>query len=204
MKIVIIDDHPLARKGIISILSDIANVTEFIECSNIAEFIQIIEKTTPELVILDLRLGEEDGLEAAIIGKQASSETKYIVITSNMSREDFIRAEKIGINGYILKDTMVEDILYIVDLVIRDKKYYDPGVIKYCRESMIDNDQIGQLTQREKEVLLQVGKGSSNNEIAKELFISVNTVKKHISSILTKLGFEHRTQVALFAKNIGF
>jgi len=199
IKVLVVDDHPLARKGIMSILSVKENI-DIIETSNVKEALYIIEKNKINVAIIDLKLGSEDGLEVVVEGKKISHNTKYIILTSFISGKDIQRAEKIGVDGYILKEAMAEDILFALNSVIRGKKYYDPSIVTYYTEKDINKGKINQLSLREKEVLCELCKGFSNEKIAEVLFISVNTVKKHISSILSKLNLEHRTQVALYAK----
>jgi len=203
MRVAIVDDHPLARKGIILILAENKRIEGITECSNVKEALGIIERDKTDVVMVDLKLGEEDGLEVVSKGKSMSPVTRFIILTSFISQSDFLRAEKIGVDGYILKDAMAEDIIFVVDSVMRGKKYFDPCIIAYYKKSSESSSQVNQLTDREKEVLLELGKGISNVEIAGRLYISENTVKKHISSILSKLNLKHRTQVALFVKNMG-
>ena len=203
MRIIVVDDHPLVRKGIISILAENSRVQEIIEASNAEGALELISRCKPEVALIDLKLDKEDGLEVAVRGKSTSPETKYIILTSFISQADFLRAEKIGIDGYMLKQAAVEDIIYIIDLVFRGKKYYDPDIIAYYKKSSEDNGMVNLLTYREKEVLVELSKGLSNEEIAECLYISENTVKKHISSILSKFNLKHRTQAALLVKSMG-
>lgn len=203
MCIMIVDDHPLARKGIKYILSEGGNTWEVVEASNVKESMELIREHKPEIALIDLKLGMEDGLEIVTNGRRISPVTKYVVLTSYISQDDFIRAEKIGVDGYILKQALVEDINYVVDLVLRGKKYYDSDIVLDYKKRIEYKGAINQLSEREKEVMLELSKGLSNYEIAECLYISENTVKKHISSILVKLNLRHRTQVALMVKNIG-
>jgi DNA-binding NarL/FixJ family response regulator len=200
MRLMIIDDHPLVRRGLISMLKGEANIDEIKEAANLQESICKVSKEKPDVAIVDLRLGYDDGLEVILNGKKVSPETKFIILTSFISREDFLKAEQLGVDGYVLKDALFEDILYAIKSVNRGKKYYDPGIINYKGErkgSVI----IDQLTERERDVLKVLGQGCSNDEIAKHLFISENTVKKHVSNILSKLNIKHRTQAVVFYNN---
>lgn len=200
MNLIIIDDHPLVRKGLVAMLENYSNINKMMESSNIGEALRIIEIEKPDLALVDLKLGSEDGLEVVVRGKKISIDTKFVILTSYISREEFLRAEKIGLDGYLLKDAYTEDIIYAINLVYRGKKYYDPGIIKY-KDYDADDNLVSQLTDREKEVLRELGSGLSNEEIGKKLFISENTVKKHVSSILFKLNLSHRTQAAVFFNN---
>lgn len=203
MKVLIVDDHPLTRMGIISMLNEDNSPFEIIEASSIQESLEMIKIHNPELVLLDLRLGEEDGISIVLEGKIINPKTKFIIISSYISKEAFKEAEKADVNGYILKDAMVEDIKYIMNLVLRGNKYYDPRIINYYKKSEVNNEAIDKLTVREKEVLSELGRGLSNDEIAKKLYISSNTVKKHISNIMSKLNYKNRTQAVVFLKNLG-
>ena len=193
MKIVIVDDHPLVRQGLISILTNEKNIDEIKEASNIKEAISLIMKDEIDVAMVDLRLGTEDGLEIVAKGKEMNLKTKFVILTSFIPQEDFKRAEKMGVDGYILKEAFAEDILYATRLISRGKKYYDPEILK--QKDILNNGLIRQLTDRENDVLREVGKGLSNEEIARVLYISEHTVKKHVSNILCKLNLNHRAQV---------
>lgn len=196
MNVLIVDDHPLVRKGVSYALSYEDDIDTILEASNICEAINLINYKKPDIAIVDLNLCKEDGLEIIKTAKNKGTNTKFIILTSSLKKEDFIRSSEAGVDGYILKDAFAEDIMYAIHVVLRGKKFIDPEITKYQVESISDNG-FSELTHREYEVLVELGKGLSNYEISKELFISENTVKKHVSSILLKLQLTHRTQVAL-------
>jgi len=201
MKILIVDDHPLVRKGVVSILSFEENFDEILEASNMEEAMDIILKEEPELAIVDLNLGNKDGLEIISNSRKEGVNTKFVVLTSSVKKDDFTRAMDIGVNGYILKEAFVEDILYAIRIVLRGKQFIDSEVIRYQSSINREVDVLEDLTPRESDVLMELGKGLSNYEIAKELYISENTVKKHVSNILSKLELNHRTQAALLVSS---
>ncbi|MDF2804290.1 MAG: two component transcriptional regulator, LuxR family, partial [Anaerocolumna sp.] len=186
------------RKGLMSILSLEDNVEEIKEASNAAETIVILKEFNPDIVIIDLRLGKDDGLDVVAKAKGISKSTKYIVLTSSSRRDDFLRAQEIGVDGYILKEAFIEDIMYAFHVVTRGKKFFDPEMLQHAKS---EEDEFSDLTPREKDVLLELGRGLSNIQIAQTLYISENTVKKHISSIFSKLGLNHRLQAAVFVNN---
>lgn len=201
MKILIIDDHPLVRKGVSSTLSFDENTEKIFEASNVNEAMNLLGKEQPEVAIVDLNLGNEDGLEIVRRAKSRGSNTKFIILTSSIKKEDYMRAEQIGVDGYILKEAFVEDVLYAFRVVLRGKRFIDPEVMKYQINHSEDNS-LSDLTPREKDVLKELGKGLSNVEIGKRLYISEHTVKKHVSNILSKLELTHRTQAALLVSNL--
>lgn len=198
MKILLVDDHPMVRKGLMSILSLEDNVAEIKEASNAADTIKILTVYNPDIMIIDLRLGKDDGLDVVRKAKEISKNTKYIVLTSSSKKDDFLRAQEIGVDGYILKEAFIEDIIYAFRVVVRGKKFLDPEMLQYAKS---DEDEFKDLTPREKDVLSELGRGLSNIQIAQSLYISENTVKKHISSIFSKLGLSHRLEAAVFVNN---
>lgn len=202
MKILIVDDHPIVRKGISSALSFEKDVEKVLEASSLKKAMTLINAEKPELCIVDLYLGEEDGLELLKKAKYESGGVKFVILTSSLKKEDFIRAEEAGADGYILKDAFSEDILYAISVVLRGKKFIDPDIVRCQVETYEKLDCLKELTPREVEVLYELGKGLSNVEIAKRLFITENTVKKHVSNILLKLELCHRIEAALFVNNM--
>ena len=201
MNILVVDDHPLVRKGVSSTLAFGDGIEVVLEASNIDEAMELLISQKPNLAIVDLNLGKEDGLEIIKRAKKNRMSTKFIILTSSIKKEDYQRSEELGVDGYILKEAFAEDILYAINVVLRGKKFIDSEVIRYQTENSIQDEYLKDLTPRESDVLVELGKGLSNYEIAKELFISENTVKKHVSNILSKLELEHRTQAALLVNH---
>lgn len=197
MRILVVDDHPLVRKGISSTLSFEEDIEKVLEASTVNEAINLIQMEKPELAIVDLNLGNEDGLDIVKSSRKRGLNTRFLILTSSVKKEDYMRAEEVNVDGYILKEAFAEDILYAVHVVLRGRKFIDPEVIRYKTANSKGDRYLSQLTPRESDVLVELGKGLSNYEIAKNLFISEHTVKKHVSNILSKLELEHRTQAAL-------
>ncbi|MCT4607108.1 MAG: response regulator transcription factor [Marinisporobacter sp.] len=200
MKILIVDDHPLVRKGLLATLSFEENIEKIQEASNVEEAINLLERDELDLAMVDLQLGKEDGLEIVKRAKKKNIKTKFVILTSSMRKEDFLRSQKTSIDGYILKEAFAEDILYALRVVMRGKKFFSPEIVEYTAKK--EDNQLDQLTPREKDVFVELSKGESNLEIAKHLFISEHTVRKHVSNILSKLELTHRTQAALLANNL--
>lgn len=197
MKILIVDDHPLVRKGILSTLSFEEGIQYVLEASNVEDAVNLIQRERPELAIVDLNLGSEDGLDIIRRSKSKNTDTKFMILTSSIKKDDYIRSEEAGVDGYILKEAFAEDILYAIHVVLRGRKFIDPEVIRYQTTNSTQDRYLKELTPRESDVLIELGKGLSNYEIASKLYISENTVKKHVSNILSKLELTHRTQAAL-------
>lgn len=202
MKVVIIDDHPVVRQGLSSVLS-IDQSLEFVgEASNVKEGIEVIEKIRPDLALVDLRLGTGSGFDVIEKIKEMKIDCKFAILTTCSDEENFKKAEAAGVQGFIFKDAMPDEIMHAIKLIGNNRRYYDPSIFE-----LIINEKKSvhteKLTQREKEVLIALGKGLNNKQIANSLFITEYTVKKHIGQILSKLGLQDRTQAALYAINNG-
>ncbi|WP_068963685.1 response regulator transcription factor [Desulfosporosinus sp. BG] len=199
MRIISIDDFPLSRLGLIAILEQ-EEEFEFVgQASSVMEALDVIRRSEPDIIILDLVLKDESGLDILSETKKQGYECKWVVLTASFNSEDFRRASDLGIDGYILKDAMPEEIVSAIRLVSKGRKYYDPAIMELImKQSKIEV--VDLLTPREHEVLRALGTGLTNKDIAQQLFISECTVKKHVSQVLAKLGFSGRTQAALYAK----
>jgi len=204
MKVLLIDDHPLVRKGLASVLSLEKDIEIVGEASNMNDALKAIEVYNPDLALVDIRLGNEYGLDIIKKSKNKNVSCKFIVLTSSSSDDDFKRAEEAGALGYILKEALPEELLLAVRLVSKGRKYYDPGIMELLMKESSKNDQDSYLTAREKEVLRALGEGLSNKDIAEKLYITEYTVKKHVSQILSKLELADRTQAALYAHSKGY
>lgn len=203
LRIVIVDDHPLVRKGLLSVLALEKDIEIVGEASTVNEAVNVIKRTLPELVLVDLRLDNQSGLDIINKVDRKDLKCKFTVLTSSFDERDFKAAEEIGVDGYILKEALPEEIVYAIHVIDKGRKYYDPGILQIAMKKKEDNI-TEKLTEREKEVLQALGRGLSNREIAKTLFITEYTVKKHVSQILAKLNLADRTQVALYANKIKY
>lgn len=202
MKIVIIDDHPLVRKGLASVLSLEPNMEISGEASNVEDAIKIIKNASPDLALIDLRLGNQYGLDIVNNINRKEINCKFAVLTSSVDEEDFKRAEEFKVDGYLLKEALPEEIIYAINVINRGRRYYDPGILELMMKKN-EGPRVENLSDRETEVLIALGKGLSNKDIAQLLYITEFTVKKHVSQVLAKLNLTDRTQAALYANNKG-
>lgn len=201
MNLLIVDDHPLVCSGIKNILSSEKEFSNIIESNDIKTALELMSKMDISLSLVDVRLKDECGIDFIKAAKESCPSCKFIVLSSSSDPYDFDRAVQAGADGYILKDAFPEDIIYAVKTVLRGRKYYDPvfmenRVTDSRQDIDLKTDEI--LSPREAEILECLGIGLSNRDISRKLYISENTVKKHISSILAKLNLNDRTQAALF------
>lgn len=197
MKVIVISESLIIRKGIVEILSKENCIDKINESYRYTD----IYKDKYDLLVIDLNKNNKHYLHN-IEKLKKEKNIKVMVLDFYEDRVLFSKCMKIGIDGYILANIDSEDIGYAVKQLSKDKKYYDAELI----ESYIAKDEsqcMGDLTKREREILICISKGKSNLEISEELFITEHTVKKHISNILSKLNLKDRMQVALYAYNNG-
>lgn len=200
MKVVIVDDHPLVRKGLTSLLEQEEGIELVGESETVEEAMQLIMRAEPDLVIVDIKLGDESGFE--LVENLRHLACRFMMLTSSASETDVRKAEESGADGYLLKEAMPEELLLAIKMIDRGRKYFDQGLLEVLMRKEAD-DPIEKLTPKEKEVLVSLGEGLSNGAMAKKLMISEFTVKKHVSNIFQKLNLNDRTQAALYAQSRG-
>jgi len=205
MKVIIVDDHPLVKKGVemVAALEEDIDIVGY--AANGKEALELFEKVQPEVALVDLRLPGEYGLDIIKSTRAIANHCKYIVLTSYATEEDIRRAMEEEVDGYILKEALPEELISAIRMVAKGRKYYDPVVIQYAmeRNDAREEKNMDRLTRRELEVLSALAKGMNNKTIAQTLIISEHTVKKHIGQILEKLSLQDRTQAALYAVSKG-
>ncbi|WP_367618656.1 response regulator [Paenibacillus andongensis] len=198
---IILDDHPLVRKGIRTVVSSGQSMNVVGEAANVKEALRLLEQTNPDLVLVDLNLGNENGLDLIREARRSGHTCKYIILTSSVTRSELQLAQSMQVEGICLKEAFPEDLLYAVESVARGRKYYDPVLMGSMMgdKPRSEEQELSELTPKELEVLMSLGKGLSNKEIASALYITEFTVKKHVSQVLAKLVLADRTQAALYA-----
>lgn len=200
MKVVIVDDHPLVRKGLTAVLKLEANIEISGESETVEQALELIKETKPDLAIVDLKLGNRSGLEVVEVIKNTSC--RSIILTSSTLEQDVRKAEAVGADGYVLKEALPEELLLAIKLIFKGRKYYDPGLMEMLFKKE-EEDSFSKLTPKEREVLIGLGEGLSNQGMAKKLMVTEFTVKKHVSQVLNKLCVNDRTQAALLAQSKG-
>lgn len=202
MRVAIVDDHPLVRQGISFILSLEKNMELAGQAGDREAALELLKDENPDLTLMDLKLADKNGLDVIKDARKKGCLSKFIILTSSVDRDVFKQADELGVEGYVLKEALPEEILSAIRIVGKGRKYYDPGLMEMVLKNN-ERDDLEGLTSREVEVLKALGRGLCNKEIAKELFITEYTVKKHVSQILEKLELRDRTQAAIFANTKG-
>jgi DNA-binding NarL/FixJ family response regulator len=202
IRILVVDDHPIVRSGLASVLSSQADFEVVGEASNGEEAIAAALRLTPDLVLMDLRMPVRNGVDAsaAILGARPS--TRVVVLTTYASDGEVLRAIEAGAVGYLLKDVPHEELFRALRAVARGERYLAPPVTERLMAHWQDPARAS-LTERELEVLRCVARGDGNKRIAASLGITEPTVKAHLVHIFDKLGVENRTAAVRAARERG-
>lgn len=185
-----VDDHPLLREGIAALVNNQPDMVLVAEASNGAEAIRLFKQYQPDVTLMDLRLPDMSGIDIVIAIRSDFPEARIIMLTTFEGDVEIHRALQAGARGYLLKNIPPSELLDVIRQVHAGKKRIPPEIASQLAEHMSDQN----LTEREVEVLRQVADGNRNRDIAKNLFISEETVKVHIKHIMEKLGASDRTQ----------
>ena len=209
IRILIADDHELFRRGLRMVLEDEDDIAVVGEVGDGASAVQLAIDEAPDVMVMDVRMPQLSGIEAAIKIKESLPHTKILMLTISDEEDDLYEAIKAGANGYLLKEISIDEIGNAVRSVHAGQSLISPSMAsKLLNEfaSMIKREEeekeqvpAPKLTPREMEVLEHVAKGMNNREIAKALFISENTVKNHVRNILEKLHLHSRMEAVVYA-----
>ncbi len=192
IRLLISDDHPVVRAGLRGMLSAEPDFEVVGEATNGAEAVALTGELRPDIVLMDLRMPEIDGVTAISQIKEEYPETQVLVLTTYESDADILRAIETGATGYLLKDAPREELFAAIRTAAQGKSPLAPNVATRLMQRMRDLDEEA-LSAREIEVLELVASGTSNKEIAKRLWVSETTVKSHMLHIFDKLGVTDRT-----------
>lgn len=195
----ILDDHPLVRHGLCSLIQMNRKGEEILQASTIQESIGKFKSHSIETLFVDLNLNGENGFDLLLWLRKNKILVKTFIITSSSRQSDFTYARELGVDAYLLKDAFLDEIAYSLTIVGQGGKFYSAALVEQMSRVDQESKRVDQLTNREAEVLKLVDKGYSNAEISGQLHISESTAKKHISNILAKLGLKRRTEIMAFA-----
>ncbi|MFN2589624.1 MAG: response regulator [Actinomycetota bacterium] len=202
MRVMIVDDHPITRDGIRTALSSSRDLEVVGEAATGQEAIDVADRTSPDVVFMDVRLPGLGGLEATKAIRSRRPETKVIMFTVDESRASVMDAVRAGVSGYLLKDIEADELINAVRLVVGGKAVIHPALTRAFLGEVAEESQAGDpatLSRRESEILQKVAYGSTTKEVARDLGISPHTVKTHLERIFEKLGANDRAQAVAIA-----
>ncbi|MFI0447356.1 response regulator [Actinomadura sp. 6N118] len=211
LRVLIVDDDALVRAGLSMMLDGIHGIVVVGQAADGDEVSAAADLHAPDVVLMDLRMPRVDGITATRRLRGRHDPPEVIVLTTFDTDENILHALRAGAGGFLLKDTPPAEIVTAVRRVAAGEPILSPQVTRRLMDRAATQADaferaqaaLATLSPRENEVVLAVARGRSNAEIAAELYMSVATVKAHVSSVLTKLGLDNRTQIALLAHDAG-
>jgi len=212
IRILIVDDHAIVREGLSGLIEAEPGMQVAGEAANGVEGVRLAHILKPDVILMDLVMPEMDGIQATQEIKKETPDARILVLSSFAEDDKLFPAIKAGASGYLLKDTLPNELLGAIRAVFRGESSLHPSIaLKVLKELQLRPHMLppvkepgeGSLTERETEVLVLIAQGQSNQEIAEKLVLSERTVHSHVNHILTKLHLASRTQAALYALRNG-
>jgi DNA-binding NarL/FixJ family response regulator len=211
VRVLIVDDDALVRSGLAMIFGGVPDIEVVGEVADGADVVDAVGELSPGVVLMDIRMPGVDGIEATGRARGLPDPPEVLILTTLQADENVLRALRAGASGFLLKDTPPAQIVAAVRAIAAGEPVLSPAVtrslITHVAGSGADDRRaralliLARITDRERDVAYAVGQGKSNAEISAELFMSVPTVKAHISRIMVKLELNNRVQIALLAND---
>ncbi len=212
ISVVVVDDHPLFRRGVVELLNDSEGMAVIAEYDNGFTLLDNLEGNYPDILLLDLQMPDKSGLELLKQIRECDDDLKIIIITACTDHQKLLEALRYGANGYLQKDTPPDEILSHLHAVADGKVALNADAVtsiashirqNHEEESSHCNDTLADMTERERETLFLIARGLNNKLIARELGISDGTVKVYVKNLLRKLDMHSRLELAAWAhKNL--
>ncbi|MBO2451181.1 response regulator transcription factor [Actinomadura barringtoniae] len=219
VRVVLVDDQPLIRAGLRVLIADTPDLRIVGEAGDGAEAVRLVKETSPDVVVMDIRMPGMDGIEATRLITSSDAATHVIVLTTFDDDDYVYGALRAGASGFLVKDMALDDILGAIRVVAGGDALLAPSVTRRligefaarpepagtaaAAAEAASRGAVGGVTEREREVLVLVGRGLSNGEIAAELSISVATAKAHVARLFTKLDARDRVHLVIIAYEAG-
>ncbi|SNR97197.1 response regulator [Actinomadura mexicana] len=212
IRVLLADDQPLIRAGLRVLIADTPDLEIAGEAATGAEAVRLVEEKAPDVVVMDIRMPDMDGIEATRRIRRAGPDTARVLMLTTFDDDDYVYGSlRAGASGFLVKDMALEEILAAIRVVAGGDALIAPSVTRRLIEEFAARPQpaagrprrVDGVTEREREVLTLVGLGLSNQEIAGELVISVATAKAHVARLLAKLGARDRVQLVIIAYEFG-
>jgi DNA-binding NarL/FixJ family response regulator len=206
IRVYLLDDHEVVRRGICELLSEDGDIEVVGESGSAVEAAHRIPALRPHVAVLDARLPDGNGIDVCRDVRAVDPDIQGLILTSYDDDEALFAAIMAGAAGYILKQIRGSDLIDAVRRVAAGQSLLDPAVtarvLARIRDGVEPPEQLKSLTEQELKILQFIAQGMTNREIGQQMFLAEKTVKNYVSSVLTKLGLERRTQAAVLATNL--
>ena len=203
IKVLVVDDHPVVRKGLLACLASKDHLKIVGEASNGAEAIKLVKEFAPDIVLMDLSMPDMDGQVVTETLRKDAPQAKVLILSMQSNREPVLRVIKAGARGYVLKDAPTDELVLAIETVHAGQAYFSKAVAQIALNQYVsDADEtrpVAKLSEREREVLALIAEGQSNKEISMHLGIGVRTTETHRERIMRKLDIHSVAGLTKFA-----
>lgn len=199
--VLVVDDHPVVRAGLVALLCTRPGIEVIGQASTAAEALAAFKRERPDVVLMDLQLGADDGVTATRRLRETDPGARVLILTTYDTDADIVNAIEAGAVGYLLKDASPDALGAAVESAARGESVFAPAVAGRLARRLVAPP--NELTEREREVITALAQGLTNRQIAKTLFLSEATVKTHLVHIFTKLNVDNRTAAVAAARGQG-
>ena len=203
IKVLVADDHPVVRRGLQSLLAKQERLTVVGEAADGDEALQKALAMAPDVALLDISMPRRDGLEVTSLLRKQAPKTKVLILSVHSNKEYIFRIIQAGAHGYVSKEAAPEELLRAIESVHAGETFFSPEIARAALNQMVNHggkkEPFGQLTTREREVLVLIAKGQSNKEIASQLGIGVRTIETHRERIMRRLDIHSVAGLTKFA-----
>ena len=201
--VIIVDDHTLFRNGLRILLNTLEDYQVIGEASNGKQFLELLEKNVPDLVLLDINMPVMDGIEAATIAQKLYPDLKIITLSMYGEEDYYYKMVNAGVKGFVLKNSDIKEVKTALDVVYDGGSFFSSellqNLVASLKSSSKSKESHTELSEREMEILILICQGLSNQEIGDKLFISKRTVDKHRANILEKSESKNTAQLVVYA-----
>ena len=204
VRVFLLDDHEIVRRGVVAVIDAEPDMEVVGEAGTVAEALEVVQGCSPDVAVLDIRLGEGSGVEACRDIRSQYPDVKCLMLTSFEDDQALVEASLAGAAGYVLKQVQGGDLLEAIRMVADGRVLLDRATTRLALRRLRESGEatVGELPPQERRVFELIGDGLSNREIAEEMILAEKTIKNYVTSLLQRLGMQRRTEAAAFAARL--
>ena len=204
VRVFLLDDHEIVRRGVVAVIDAEPDMEVVGEAGTVAEALEVVQGCSPDVAVLDIRLGEGSGVEVCRDIRSQYPDVKCLMLTSFEDDQALVEASLAGAAGYVLKQVQGGDLLEAIRMVADGRVLLDRATTRLALRRLRESGEatVGELPPQERCVFELIGDGLSNREIAEEMILAEKTIKNYVTSLLQRLGMQRRTEAAAFAARL--